>query len=103
MSVPRRWSRTAAPGPRIHPGAVALLLVAILMPFAAAGQDLDVIDAFSRRIAADVEADGVGGITAAVFKGDQVLWAQGFGWADPENRVPAGVRTIYRTVRSRSR
>ncbi|WP_420633164.1 serine hydrolase domain-containing protein [Candidatus Palauibacter sp.] len=96
MSVPRRWSRTA-PGPRIHPGAVALLLVAILMPFAAAGQDPDVIDAFSRRIAADVEADGVGGITAAVFKGDQVLWAQGFGWADPENRVPAGVRTIYRT------
>lgn len=60
-------------------------------------QDSDAIDAFTRQIAADVQADDVGGITAAVFKGDQVLWARGFGWADPENRVPAGVRTIYRT------
>ena len=63
----------------------------------AAAQNQDVIDAFARQVAADVEADGIGAITAAVFKGDQVLWAQGFGWADPDKRVPAGVRTIYRT------
>ena len=63
----------------------------------ATAQSQDVIDAFARQVAADVEADGIGAITAAVFKGDQVLWAQGFGWADPDKRVPAGVRTIYRT------
>ena len=63
----------------------------------ATAQNQDVIDAFARQIAADVETDGIGAITAAVFKGDQVLWAQGFGWADPERRTPAGVRTIYRT------
>ena len=32
-----------------------------------------------------------------MFRGDQVLWAQGFGLADPRMGVPAGVRTIYRT------
>ncbi|MCG8467645.1 MAG: beta-lactamase family protein [Gemmatimonadetes bacterium] len=63
----------------------------------ATAQDRDVIAAFADRIATDVAADDVGGITAAVFRGDHVLWAQGFGWADPARRIPAGVRTIYRT------
>ncbi|MCZ0934285.1 MAG: serine hydrolase [Gemmatimonadetes bacterium] len=96
MPVHRRPSRASA-APRPRPATIVFLLVFLVLPFAATGQDADVIDAFSRQIAADVEADGIGGITAAVFRGDQVLWAQGFGWADPANRVPAGVRTIYRT------
>lgn len=99
MPVHRR-SPLAAAAPRPYAATIVFLLGflgILLLPSAAAGQDADVIDAFSRQIAADVEADGIGGITAAVFKGDQVLWSQGFGWADPENRVPAGVRTIYRT------
>ncbi|MXX67912.1 MAG: beta-lactamase family protein [Gemmatimonadales bacterium] len=99
MPVHRRSSLAAA-APRPYAATIVFLLGflgVLLLPSAAAGQDADVIDAFSRQIAADVEADGIGGITAAVFKGDQVLWSQGFGWADPENRVPAGVRTIYRT------
>ena len=61
------------------------------------GQDQGVINAFAQEIAAEVATDSVGAISTAVFRGDQVLWAQGFGWADPENRVPAGIRTIYRT------
>ncbi|MYH08676.1 MAG: beta-lactamase family protein [Gemmatimonadales bacterium] len=99
MPVHRRSSLAAA-APRPYAATIVFLLGflgVLLLPSAAAGQDANVIDAFSRQIAADVEADGIGGITAAVFKGDQVLWSQGFGWADPENRVPAGVRTIYRT------
>ncbi|WP_425153671.1 serine hydrolase domain-containing protein [Candidatus Palauibacter sp.] len=96
MPVSPRWLHILA-ARRLRPAAVALLLVAILLPGAASGQDASVIDAFSRQIAGEVEGDGVGGISAAVFKGDQVLWAQGFGWADPVKRVPAGVRTIYRT------
>ncbi len=79
-----------------------LVVLAVLTAFAAsvptagASQDQSSIDAFARQIAADVREDGVGAVTAAVFRGDQVLWAQGFGWADPDRRVPAGVRTIYR-------
>ena len=76
------------------------LVTTALLAWAAAqpcAQSQDVIDAFAQQLAADVETDGIGGITAAVFRGDQVLWAQGFGWADPETGVPADVRTIYRT------
>lgn len=55
------------------------------------------IRSFADGIAADVAADGVGGITAAVFQGPNVLWAQGFGYADRDRGTPAGVGTIYRT------
>ena len=32
-------------------------------------------------------ADGVGGISAAVFVGDRVVWAEGFGYADKRKRL----------------
>lgn len=91
-----RFGRTRPAG-RLASRAVRLVAVAACLAPAPAQSQQDAIDAFARQIAADVEADGVGGITAAAFRGDQVLWAQGFGWADPEGGVPAGVRTIYRT------
>ena len=54
------------------------------------------IDAFRERLRADVATDNVGSITAAVVAGDRTLWAEGFGWADRDRKVPAGVETIYR-------
>ena len=54
------------------------------------------IDAFRERLRADVATDNVGSITAAVVHGDRIVWAEGFGWADRDTRVPAGVETIYR-------
>ena len=54
------------------------------------------IDSFRLRVRADVAADSVGGITAAVVVGDRMVWAEGFGWADRDRRIPAGVETIYR-------
>ena len=54
------------------------------------------IDSFRVRVRADVAADSVGGITAAVVVGDRMVWAEGFGWADRDRRIPAGVETIYR-------
>ncbi len=78
--------------------AIALgLFGAVAAKGMSAVQDPAVLSDFSQRLAISVEGDGVGGVTAAVFQGDQVLWAQGFGWADPAAGVPAGVRTIYRT------
>jgi CubicO group peptidase (beta-lactamase class C family) len=77
-------------------GLAATLSAWAVAPAALLGQNRAAIDRFEARIAADVDADGVGGISAAVFRGDQVLWASGFGWADPDRRIPAGVRTIYR-------
>lgn len=51
---------------------------------------------FAGQLARDVEADALGGITAGVVVGRDLVWAQGFGWADRDRRIPAGVGSIYR-------
>jgi CubicO group peptidase (beta-lactamase class C family) len=48
-------------------------------------------------ISADVDQDGVGGVTAAVVRDTVILWAKGFGYANRDTRAPADVATIYRT------
>ena len=63
---------------------------------ASTGTGNAVIEAFREKLRADVAADGVGSITAAVLAGDRVSWAEGFGWADRDKKMPAGVETIYR-------
>ncbi len=50
----------------------------------------------ARQLAADVAADGLGGLTAGVVVGRDLVWAQGFGWADVARGIPAGVGSIYR-------
>ena len=55
-----------------------------------------VVSELREKLRADVAADSVGGITAAVVVGDRMVWAEGFGWADRDRRIPAGVETIYR-------
>jgi CubicO group peptidase (beta-lactamase class C family) len=55
------------------------------------------VERFAERLGADVAADDVGGITAAVVRQGRVVWAQGFGWADRDARVAADAATIYRT------
>lgn len=57
----------------------------------------DPLDRFRERLRSDVAADDVGGITAGVMVGHRLVWAEGFGWADRDLRIPAGVETIYRT------
>ncbi|MBT8396719.1 MAG: beta-lactamase family protein [Gemmatimonadetes bacterium] len=56
----------------------------------------EAISGFAMQLARDVEADGIGGISAGVVMGRDLVWGQGFGWADVEKRIPAGVNTIYR-------
>jgi CubicO group peptidase (beta-lactamase class C family) len=75
--------------------AVALLVVAArAQQPAPAGTSA--LDAFRERLRADVAADNVGSITGAVVAGDRTIWAEGFGWADRDRRIPAGVETLYR-------
>jgi CubicO group peptidase (beta-lactamase class C family) len=52
---------------------------------------------FATSLVRDVEADGIGGISAGVVVGRDLVWAQGFGWADVDRKIAAGVNTIYRT------
>ena len=55
------------------------------------------LSAFAETVAADVESDSVGGMTVALARDGEVLWAGAFGWADPEAGIPAARETIYRT------
>ena len=88
----------------------AALAAALLLPASAPAQlgtpvsdPVPVLDAghpaiaaFAARLAADVAADSVGSLTAAVVVGDRVVWAGGFGVRDREARAPARPGTIYR-------
>ncbi len=58
---------------------------------------LPALEAFGETIAADVDEDGVGGITVALARDGEVLWSGAYGWADSEAGVPATRETIYRT------
>ena len=85
------------------PVSAAISIALLATPAAQQGQPAasatksSVVDGFRERLRADVAADSVGGITAAVVIGDRIAWAEGFGWADRDKKVSAGVETIYRT------
>lgn len=93
-------SRVWAPAP------TAAVVMLVLVPLAGCaapdgpqlpGQWLPALEAFGEEVSADVEADGVGGITVALARDGAVLWSGAYGWADPEAGVPATRETIYRT------
>lgn len=83
--------------------AAAWLLLATLLaaPGSASAQVCtegrsEVLARFARTLERQVGEDGAGGITAGVSVGGDLVWAEGFGWADAERGVPTGVNTIYR-------
>ena len=76
--------------------ATVLGLATALPPPLLASQD-SAVARFASQLAADVEHDAVGGVTAALARDGEVLWSGSFGWADREERRPAKRETIYRT------
>ena len=52
---------------------------------------------FDAEVAREVAKDAAGCVSVAIFIGDEVVWAKGYGWADIERRVAATERTIGRT------
>jgi CubicO group peptidase (beta-lactamase class C family) len=78
------------------PIAAALLALAVSSAAAAQTEWDDAIARFSHLLAADVEADGVGGITAGIMVDGDLVWARGFGWAD-DGKTPMGSASISRT------
>ncbi len=62
-----------------------------------AGDDfLDAITASRALIRGIMEEAGVPGASIAVGVGGEIVWAEGFGWADVENRVPVSALTKFR-------
>ena len=52
---------------------------------------------FDAEVAREVAEDAAGCVSVAIFIGNEVIWAKGYGWADIEHRVAATERTIGRT------
>lgn len=51
---------------------------------------------FDAEVARGVAQDSVGCVSVAVFIGNKVVWAKGYGWADIEDQIPATAETIGR-------
>ena len=47
-------------------------------------------------VAARMDEVGIPGLSVAVVRDGDVVWSEGFGWADVENRVPVDVETRFR-------
>jgi CubicO group peptidase (beta-lactamase class C family) len=47
-------------------------------------------------IALEVKAKGLPALSIALIDDQRILWARGFGFADPKRQVPATADTVYR-------
>lgn len=87
---------------------VVLALVGVWNPFGVGAQApsiaearasdeyADAIDASRELIRRVMTEEGIPGASIAVGIGDKIVWAEGFGWADLELRVPVTTLTKFR-------
>lgn len=81
--------------------AIGVLLVVQRPPIASPGLALGQLPAarvaeIERAIRAEMERQGIPGLSVALVTENRLQWAKGFGFADLENSVPATERTVYR-------
>ena len=75
---------------------VGAVLAAILLSHQPArGQETEQFEPVRQRIAKALADTNVPSIAVAVARDGKIIWEQGFGWADRENRVPASEHTLY--------
>ncbi len=86
-----RWATRAFAALSLASLLLAGLARAQFTPFEAA------IAEFDAEVARGVAEDAAGCVSVAVFIGDRVIWARGYGWADIENAVACTENTIGRT------
>jgi len=53
------------------------------------------IAAMSEYIRETMEEDGVTGVSVALLDGEEIVWQQGFGWADRERNLPVTADTTF--------
>lgn len=83
---------------RCYPIACLLLLFTALVSRAEEAPGLTPVQvlALQQEVAAEVKAQGIPGLSAAVATGRQLQWTEGYGFSDLENFVPADRETVYR-------
>ena len=76
---------------RITPVLGVALIAGLLTSRPATAQFDDV----RRRIRQVLVSDGLPSISVAVARDGEIIWEEGFGWADREKRIPATEHTMY--------
>ncbi len=83
-----------------------LLLWSVLLPTAgcfSTGEKIGPVDGYAlvagemeRVIAREMEKKAIPAISIVLADGLRIVWARGFGFADPEKKLPATAETVYR-------
>ncbi|MBV8052140.1 MAG: serine hydrolase [Acidobacteriaceae bacterium] len=91
---------------RIQRLLTSAIVAAFLLGFAAAAEDqpnipprrdyASVAAAIEPMIRFEMETKQLPAFSIALVEGNDVVWAQGFGYQDPENKIPATAHTVYR-------
>ena len=56
----------------------------------------EVVAALKPFIQQQMAEKGLPALSVAIIDDQQIVWAQGFGMADPKNKIPATANTVYR-------
>ena len=88
------WVYVLATTTPIHPNPKEITSVTRSAPMA---QRADAVTQARQIVRADVAEENLPGLSIAVGVDGEIAWAEGFGWADVENRVPVAPETRFRT------
>lgn len=75
-----------------------VLALCALIPSPIAAQTRATLDSVDRYLRGELERQRIPGMSVAVLRGDSVLLARGYGFADLEHRVPATDSTLYQSA-----
>src|SRR5687768_11004115 len=73
-----------------------LILASLVLP-ATPVRAQTALDSIDRYVRAELARQRIPGISVAVLRGDSVVLARGYGFANLEHRVPASDSTIYQS------
>jgi CubicO group peptidase (beta-lactamase class C family) len=70
-------------------------LLSLLLSAPAAAQTRAVVDSIDRFVRSELDRQRIPGMSVAVLRGDSLLLARGYGYANVEHHVPATDSTVY--------
>ena len=80
---------------------LTLIMVLLVCAAASTPQSLEAqavpLDSVARYVTAEMQRQKIPGLSVAIVRGDSILHARGFGFANLEHRVPASDITVYQS------
>ena len=93
LGVGGLWVYVSATAPTLHPNAQEVTSVASATPVR---QWVGAIQQARQIVRAGLSEQNLPGLSVAVGVGSEIVWVEGFGWANLENKVPVSPQTRFR-------